>query len=509
MAVAQLLLDASLLSVGVLLLAHLFRRKPPAPYPPGPKGYPIIGNLLDLPAAYPWRTFTEWGQKYGDIVYLSSLGQSILVINSAKLAAELLDKKSSITADRPPYQMASELVGWKSAMAMSRYGHQFREYRKYMHRSMGSKHIVENHHELMIAENRKFLRRMLTSKEDIGVEIRKNAGAIILKLAYGYSAAEGHDPIVDLVERAMDTLKVSITPGAWLVDLVPALRYIPSWFPGAKFKREAKWMNQLVQDMAEVPFVLTKEAISNHADLPPNLISDCLEGKTLDPENEFYVKWAAASLYSGGADTTVSAIHTFVLAMVLYPEHQKRAQAEIDLVVGDERLPSFEDRPNLPFIESIVKEIFRWKPLAPTTLPHRMMQDDVHDGYFIPKGTSVFGNIWAILRDPEAYPNGDEFDPSRYVTETGELTDVPNPYDVCFGYGRRICPGMHFADSSVFIWVAMILQVYEFSKVVENGVVIEPPVDDYTTGAVMHPKPFKYAMKPRSAKAQALILSTD
>ena len=113
---------------------------------------------------------------------------------------------------------------------------------------------------------------------------------------------------------------------------------------------------------------------------------------------------------------TVSAIHTFVLAMTLYPEVQKRAQAEIDLVVGNDRFPTFEDRPQLPYIEAIVKEIFRWKPLAPTSmfihsstiisltflsyrrvaLPHRMMEDVVHEGYFIPKGTSVFGNIWYV-----------------------------------------------------------------------------------------------------------------
>ncbi|KAI0761422.1 cytochrome P450 [Irpex lacteus] len=504
----QLLVDAGIVLAAISLIVHFSRRKQPAPYPPGPKGYPIIGNLLDMPTSLPWRTYMQWGEKYGDIVHVNVVGEHVVVLNSAKQAAALLNKKSGITADRPTLAMASELLGWKNALALTPYGHRFREYRKYFHMSMGTKSLVERHHDLMIEENRKFLRRVLHSKEDIGVEIRKNAGAIILNLAYGYSINEDNDPIVHLVEKAMDTLAAGTTPGAWFVDYFPILRFLPSWFPGGGFKNEAKWMKALVNDMAVVPYDLTKDKIAHNVELPPNLITDCLDAKKLDPETEYNIKWAAASIYSGGADTTVSAIHSFVLAMTLYPEVQKRAQAEIDLVVGNDRFPTFDDRPQLPYVEAIVKEIFRWKPLAPTTLPHRMMEDVIHEGYYIPKGTSVFGNIWAIFYDPDTYPNPEVFDPSRHVTETGEPTDGPNVYDVCFGYGRRICPGMHFADSSVYIWCAMILAVYDISKAVENGQPIDP-IDAYTTGAVSHPKPFKYAIKPRNEKAERLILSAD
>ena len=63
----------------------------------------------------------------------------------------------------------------------------------------------------------------------------------------------------------------------------------------------------------------------------------------------------------------MSAIHSFILAMTLYPDIQKRAQAEIDQVIGNDRFPTFEDRPHLPYVEAVVKEIFRWKPLAPTS----------------------------------------------------------------------------------------------------------------------------------------------
>lgn len=106
-------------------------------------------------------------------MHVNVVGKHIVILNSAKQAAALLNKKSGITATRPRLEMASELVGWNNAMAMTPYGHRFREYRRYFHMTMGSKSLVERHHELMMEENRKFLRRVLSSKEDIGIEIRK------------------------------------------------------------------------------------------------------------------------------------------------------------------------------------------------------------------------------------------------------------------------------------------------------------------------------------------------
>ncbi|KAG6842992.1 hypothetical protein H0H93_002633, partial [Arthromyces matolae] len=99
---------------------------------------------------------------------------------------------------------------------------------------------------------------------------------------------------------------------------------------------------------------------------PVSFTSSLLEGKNVDAEEEFEIKWSAASLYSGGADTTVSAIYSFFLAMALHPDVLKKAQAELDAVVGTERLPTFEDRQYLPYIDALTKEVLRWNAVAPT-----------------------------------------------------------------------------------------------------------------------------------------------
>lgn len=87
---------------------------------------------------------------------------------------------------------------------------------------------------------------------------------------------------------------------------------------------------------------------------------------------------------------------TFFLAMVLHPEVQHKAREEIDRVVGDGRLPTVKDRDHLPYVEAVLKEAFRWHPIAPMGLPHLVTEDDVYEGYLIPKDAIVIPNIWFV-----------------------------------------------------------------------------------------------------------------
>ena len=84
--------------------------------------------------------------------------------------------------------------------------------------------------------------------------------------------------------------------------------------------------------------------------------------------------------------------------MVLYPNIQAQAQAEIDDVIGNDRLPTVEDRERLPFVSALVTEALRWHTVVPTSIPHRVMEDDLHDGYLIPKGALIIPNIWYVPR---------------------------------------------------------------------------------------------------------------
>jgi len=87
---------------------------------------------------------------------------------------------------------------------------------------------------------------------------------------------------------------------------------------------------------------------------------------------------------------------TYFLAMSVFPEVQKKAQRELDRVIGSGRLPVAADRDSLPYIMAIMKETHRWHPVAPLGLPHSSDEEDIYQGYRIPKGSILLSNNWYV-----------------------------------------------------------------------------------------------------------------
>ena len=193
----------------------------------------------------------------------------------------------------------------------------------------------------------------------------------------------------------------------------------------------------------------------------------------------------------------------FMLAMTVHPEVQKRAQEELDAIIGPDRLPTFEDRDSLPYINAILKEVARWQPVIPLGIPHKSTEDLTYKGYRIPAGSVIIPNIWsvkggaarrmhsrlfpittrrAISRDPSVYSDPERFAPERFLGSDGPNTNTRDTSESQFGFGRRwvpvlahrtsllihhsICPGRHFAVDALFLSIASILHVFD----------IQPPI---------------------------------
>ncbi|KAG6885227.1 hypothetical protein C0993_004634 [Termitomyces sp. T159_Od127] len=347
------------------------------------------------------------------------LGRVMIIVNSAQVLAEL-DKHGSIYSDRPRLEMGGELVGYKDTLVLARYGPYFRMLRKHFARHLGTPTIVEQHNTLVEYETRRFLRRTLADTTNLNDNLRRLAGGIIMQLTYGYEVQEGEDPFVTLIQGANDNFSAAIVPGAFLVDVFPALKYLPEWLPGMGFLALAREWAKATENMIEMPYNYTKQ--------------------------------------------------------------QMKAQAEIDAVIGRERLPTLADRPYLPYVNAVVTEVLRWNSVAPTGVAHTALEDGIIGGYLIPKGSIIIANLWNMLHDPEAYPEPFEFLPERHIATTDKPAQK-NPRTICFGYGRRICPGMYLADASIFSLVASSLAVFNIKKAVENGVEITP-IHENTSGII-------------------------
>ncbi|KAF7374570.1 O-methylsterigmatocystin oxidoreductase [Mycena sanguinolenta] len=359
------------------------------PFPPGPSPYPIIGNFRDIPTKLPWLIYRKWGVQYGsDIVHASVLGQHIVIVNSVKTAVEIFEKRGDLYSGRPVLTMI-ELMGWDFAFSMFPGEDKWRDHRKMFHQHFRPD-VSRIYHPIQIEKVHLLLQDLLSSPQEFREHLRTLAAAIIMATVYGYEVRPTNDYFVGLAEDAIKRLSDSFFPGAVAVNTFPILRYLPSWMPGAGFQRFAAECRQLIKEMREAPFEFVKQNMRDGTD-STSVVARLLENDQYDEDT---IKDVAGSAYAGGADTIVSCLASFFLAMALYPDVQKKAQTEIDTVIGTDRLPDFEDRPSLPFVEALYREVMRWKPVTTLGMAHASTADDVYDGYFIPKGTMVISNIW-------------------------------------------------------------------------------------------------------------------
>ncbi|KAF5325955.1 hypothetical protein D9611_000766 [Ephemerocybe angulata] len=490
--------------VGAVYFAYRAITRTPSPghLPPGPKPLPFLGNALQMPTSNHPQTFREWASVYGDIVYVRIFGQPMVIIDSLQAARDLLDKRSSIYSDRPRFVLFSELMGWHSASTHVRYGPRFRKHRRFINQMFNSR-AVSAFLPLQQKERLTVMEGLLVSPEAFLDHFRRCAAATILKITYGHEVHSVDDQFIHLAERAATLTVQSGSPAATLVDFFPALRHIPTWAPFVSFKKQALETREAVNAMMAVPYELVKSEMKTGVAIPSYTSSllesraNPLDGSVL-PEDEEDIRGSAGTLYAAAEETTLAYLHTFVLAMVLHPEVLKKAQAEMDRVVGNHRLPTMEDQESLPYFECVLKEVLRWNPVVPLGMPHRLMEDDYYRDFVIPKNSTVLVNIYSILQD---CANSDKFYPERYL----EDESLPDPKNIIFGFGRRICPGRFLADSTVFLTLAALTALFDISPACDSEGNPTMPEIEYAVGFVSHPKHFNCSIKPRSESVLSLI----
>ncbi|KAF8515740.1 cytochrome P450 [Gautieria morchelliformis] len=488
-------------AIGAILLL-VRRERHDLPLPPGPARLPFLGSVLQMPRTDEYLAYTKWRDRWGDIIYAKVFDRGICILGTYQAAKDLLDKRGAYYSDRPRLPMVGELVGWTRATAVSPFNDRFRQQRKLLERTVGGKN-AENFWPHEERETKNFLIHILNKPEDLIKHIRRLKGTVILEVSHGYHVKDQNDPLVELADKCMEEFSLATSMG-FLVDLFPILKYVPAWFPFAGFKRTAaKWRQNFV-DTVEEPFAFVKREMAKGT-ARPSFTSQLLAEGNLDAEDEENVKYAAFGMYTGNSDTAVAAMTMFFLLMVLNPDAQAKAQAEIDKVTGGERLPTFKDRSALPYTEAIMSESLRWGPITPISLvfPHRLMKDDQYQGYRLPEGTLMIPNIWAMLHDETLYKDPMAFNPDRFIGDNKEL----DPRNLVFGFGRRhtqVCPGRALADAGMWLSIAVVLATFNIRKATdEHGKEIEPVVA-FRSGTICRAADFEYSITPRSSKAEAV-----
>jgi cytochrome P450 len=326
-----------------------------------------------------------------------------------------------------------------------------------------------------------------------------------LNIVYGYNIEpHGRDALIDQVGEAMSQFSAASVPGKWAVDMLPSLEHLPDWLPGTAFKQTARIWKQTMTDVAELPYNFAKNRVNESgrtSSFVSKLIEQAQREGSFGPEDEHAIKWSAASMYTGGADTSVSTMAAFFLAMSMFPEVQRKAQEEIDRVVGGGRLPKPSDRENLPYVNAVVEEAQRWHPIGPMGLPHAVDEDDAINGFRISKGALLLPAIWWFTRDPEVYHEPEEFKPERFLPPYNE----PLATQMTFGFGRRICPGKVLADASLFLTFTQSLAAFDIRKMRDGSGGVVEPVHTFESGIISHPGSFEVKVLSRNEQAADLV----
>ncbi|OSX61398.1 hypothetical protein POSPLADRAFT_1145520 [Postia placenta MAD-698-R-SB12] len=536
----------TLLATVVLLYAKGTRR---APLPPGPRGIPFFGNMFQFNVMRPNPQYLKWAQKYGPVFSVKLGGQRIVVLNSSEAADELFVTRSKLYSSHESPHVGFDLVSDQQRMVFMPYGREWKISRKNVHGLLGpgpSKQMRK----MQELESRVMLHDLLchgeTSITEDFVEgphgkvperhwfsiIRRYTTSLMMTLVYGRRIERIVDnPELHKVYDVMANITHVCQPGSYLVDALPFLRWLPDML--APWRAEGRKMHEWEMAFWGKLFSDSRTALLNGAgfngfvqsylraraeagleDLPGKGATEDAAGWMRDK----LVTYTAVSIIEAGSDTTSTAVFSFVLLMLSNPDALQRAKEEMDLVVGSSRMPEWEDEDRLPWLTACIKETLRRAPPFPLGIPHKADEDDVYNGYLIPKGSTVVGNIWAIHMDPVRYPDPSAFKPERFYNPDGKLNwasgpDTHNRDHYIFGWGRRFCSGKYVAEASLFIVLSRLIWGFELHAASDpqTGKARLPGVneeDTFTDGLVSAPKIYPVGFKPRSEKHAEMITAS-
>ncbi|KAM0235931.1 hypothetical protein ACHAP5_009532 [Fusarium lateritium] len=451
--------------LAAIFIRLLFTGRRPKNYPPGPLTLPILGNIHLMPKKDAHLQFRNWADEYGPVYSLILGTKPFIVLSSAQAVKDLLDKKSVLYSDRQEMYVGQTL-GSGGLRFLMMTANTILKFRKLVH-SLLNVTAAKSDMPYQDLENKQMLYEMVTQPDQFLQSIRRYSNALTTTMVFGWRSPIYHDPkLMQLFDGFSEFADLNQTGIAALLESFPPLRKLPNFL--VPVQRKAKELHQKEKDLYVSHWLKAKQDIAN------------------------------------------------VRFMLLYPEVQRKAQYELDKVVGSGRMPTMDDEQSLQYIRACMKETLRWMPTTILgAVPHAVTQDDTYNGYLIPKGAGVLNNVWGIHMDPERFPNPRQFDPERYRDDLQSLGDAAANPDASkrdqftFGAGRRICPEIHVAERSLSLGMSRILWALNIEPALDKERnTILPDLDKLTKGFVCMPEEFPAKITPRSKERETMVLNS-
>ncbi|OEL32947.1 Flavonoid 3'-monooxygenase [Dichanthelium oligosanthes] len=501
--------------LAVVLIAALFLKTIPSRgrrtynLPPGPKPWPIIGNL-NLIGKLPHRSIHELSKRYGPLMQLRLGSLPVVVGASAQMARFFLKTKDATFSDRPRFAIAKHGSYDASDILWSQYGPYLRQARKICATELLSAKRLESFEYIRDEEVRGMLRGLREASGRV-VRLRDYLQmmtlGVISRMVLGKKyvqeevATEGGSPAAVLTPaefREMVDEFLVLNGVINIGDFIPWLDWLDLQGYIRRMKRTNKILDRFLNHILDEHD--RRRRLEGDSFMARDLV-DVLLQLADDPNLEVQltrdnVKALTQDLVLGGTDTSAVTTEWAISELIKNPKLLGKATEELDHVVGRERrLVAETDLPTLPYIEAILKETLRLHPVAPTLVPHVAREDACVDGYDIPAGTTAFINVWAIGRDPTLWDAPEEFRPERFI---GSKIDVKGQdFELLpFGSGRRMCPGLNLGLKVTLLSIANLL--HSFAWRLPDGMTVEElNMEEVFLLAMPRKNPLEVVVEPR------------
>ena len=464
----------------------------PAKLPPGPRGLPVFGSLLEI------RHDTHIAidrlvKRYGDICLLRFGSVPTVIISEPALLHEAFGK--SELADRWVSEIMDTLSGQKD-LVLAPYGDHWRQMQRFANRELLSARNIENVRELHIQHVVDGLVAQMAAMGDAdelvsppAMTARSNS-TLMFRSIFG-QRENATSEFMEQREALLDyiTWIFSSATATNLADYIPWLRFLP---------------NNAVKEatrQAEIGGAIIRSLVEDARNRPgldlsaPSSLVEVMLARVEAGEITEEMTWdLCMDLLIAGTDTSAQTVNWFLLLMANNPSIQSKAHEELDRVIGRDSLPTVDDRTRLPFVFACLAESMRYRTIGPLGLPHKASEDTEIGGYLIPAGTQVLGNIYSIHHDPRYWDSPEEFRPERFLAqEDGSMSPAfTSPAYLPFGTGHRRCPGRRFAETTVWLHITPMLHRLRFETPDGN-----PITEDEAFGLAISPNPYSLKVTRR------------
>ena len=494
--------------VGVIVLTITWlRRDRRLDSIPGPKGYPLIGVGYKLPPKAP-AAFRKWALEYGEVFKIRVGWYNWVVINTPEAVREILEKQALVTSSKAPSPMGHDIVTGGNRMPTMPYGPRWRSLRTII-RQVTTVPMTATFIPSQEFEAKQLLFDLATdngNQRKFYQHMRRYAFSIIMTNTFGTRVHNMEHPDVKNAALSQQILRDTSKPGAFIVDEVPPLARLPRWLrPGQR--RAEKAAKQVLDIKMDLWRRFEKDMLSEKA-------PHCFAREIFEQRESWYAQglteqhlaWVSGGLVEAGFETTAATLNTLILHLAANPRVQEEAERELMQVVGPDRLPTFADMSNLPYIRACVKEALRINPIVAPGIRHFAEEDIVYKDHVIPKGTVLITNTSFLHYDPRRFEEPHTFNPERYLSHSlyssdyAAMSDPTKRDHFTFSTGRRTCPGARLAENSLDIALAGIMWAFEIRPPLVDGAPTKMDLSDnaYLDAGFTIPKPFAVRFIPKS-----------